>query len=243
MSDIKAFKIKRFYERDIAIRDDDTSETRVIPIRIRRLGVSEMGQFQEGFRRVVNPKSARFIYRKIDGDEQQMIGEGAAATFVISDDEVARRRVEEMSAERRAEFEQLQGDDNRHLDEFSARMIAAHVWVAPGFSLTVEDDNGEERAASSGEALAEVLAGNLSVRGALLGLIYSANSLTADQKKALRSQSALNGSSSTHVGGAAAAGVKPVPTAESAASADSVKSADVSVDLEQSPSGSSQAAG
>lgn len=221
MADEKNFKIKNFYLRDIAIDDEDLSSER-LPIRIRRFTVGQLKEFQKGFERLMNPLSARFIYRKPDNDEQALKEDGK--TYVLGPDEIKRRRESEMTPETAAEYARLSDVDDAHAVDFSSKAIAEHVSLAPGVNLSIEDESGDVTAVTDGAGLVAAFGGNLSFLIRTTKAIHDENTLTPEAKKVLRSLSALTASSPLRKGD----GPTPAAIARAAETPASAPSADVS---------------
>lgn len=226
----KTLTIKNYYPRDIPIDDEDLA-SEMLPIRIRRFTVAQLKEFQRGFERVMNPLSARFIYRKQDSDEQATQDDGN--TFVIGPAEIKRRRESEMSPETAAEYaRQSEADDTFALD-FSSKAITDHVWVAPNVKLSIEDDAGATKVVTDGAGLVEAFGGNLSFLIRITKAIHEENTMTPEAKKAWRSLSTSITSSQQPKGD----GGTPAATATSADNSDSVKSAAASAAPDPIPSG------
>jgi hypothetical protein len=217
MSD-DTFTIRTYYSRTIHI-DDGEGRDFELPVRIRRFSIDQLKAFSAGYRRCENRASDRFISRKPDGDEQEKheitIGKMTVSVPTIPDAEIRRRRLIEMPDAERDRYEALEAEDERYIADFSAQAIREHVWVKPGVRLALEASDGQVRELRTGEDLAEGFAGNLSILTALMNAVREENTLSAEEKKRLRSLSALTRSSSAAT--PTPDGVAPVATAESVA--------------------------
>jgi hypothetical protein len=239
MSEQTFISIKNFYDRTVRI-DDAEGNVVELPVRIRRFSVEQLQEFAAGYRRCENRAADRFITRKPDGDEQEMqelvIGKMTVKVPMIPDAEIRRRRLLEMSDADRERFEAQEAADETFIAEFSAKAIREHVSVKPGVRLLFETEEGSTRELQSGNDLAEAFAGNSSTLAALLNAVREENTLSADEKKRLRSLSALAASSSTST--PTAGGDAPAAIADAAEPTGTAPSAAVTDPSATTPSGS-----
>lgn len=242
MSNTKEFTIRNYYTRDIPIDDGYDGEAvaagETFPIRIRRFTVAQLQEFQRGFAQLTNPSASRFIFRKSDGEEQTLREDGRI--HVVPDDEIQRRRLEEMTAETRAVYDAASAADDAFMAQFCSQAIVDFVTVAPGFQLKAERDNGEVFQVQSGKDLVEAFGGNLSMLVRLTRAVHQENTLSPEAKKALRSLSGSTASSPTPAAVAVVDGATPAATVGSADPADSASSGAASADQDLIPSGSGE---
>lgn len=239
----KAFTIKNFYLRNIPIDDgfegDAVASGETFPIRIARFSVQKLQDFQRGYARLNAPTSTRFIFRKPDGDEQALRED--QTTHVVPNQEIQRRRLEEMTSETRAAYEAAIAADDAFMTTFCSEAIAAHVSVAPDFTLRATREGGDEEfQVKSGKDLVEAFGGNLSMLVRLTRAIHQENTLTPEAKKALRSLSGLMASSPTPAAAAGVGGATPAATAMPVEAGDSAPSGAALEGLDQSQSGSAK---
>lgn len=234
----KTFTIRNYYTRDIPIDDgfdgDAVASGATFPIRIKRFSVAQLQEFQRGFARLTNPTADRFIFRKSDGDEQDMREAAGRSEFVIPDAEIQRRRLAEMTDETRAAYDKANEADDSFMTSFCSAAITDYVTVDPSFTLNGERENGETFPIRSGADLVEAFGGNLSVLIRLTRAIHQENTLSAEAKKTLRSLSDLTASSPQPKGD----GPTPAATAPSVAPEATASNGDASEDQETRPSGS-----
>lgn len=229
MSTTKEFSLKTYYSRDHVL---DTDEAPTVPIRVRRFTAAQLETFLLGFDRLANPPSERVFYRRSEGDEQ---AKTAAGLFVVSQSEVRRRRLEEMTPEQRAAHQAQRAADEQFSIQFCAEVIRDHVWLPPGVVLKLEDDDGNERRVRKGAELAEAFAGNLATLQGFVRAVFEENALSGEQKKRLRSASSSTPSSHE---GSPNSGLRLVATAGGAAPPDSAPPAPATDGSPSIPSGS-----
>ena len=242
MSHVRAFTIRNYYTREIPIDDgvdgDAVGAEQTFPVRVRRFTVSQLQEFQRGFARVVSPTAERFIFRTSDSDEQALRADGR--TYVVPQAEVERRRQVEMDEATSQAYEAASRADDDFMSSFCSQAIADHVWLPPGVTVTVIQDDDSEVEATDGPGLVLAFGGNLSMLVRLTRVIHEENTLSPEAKKALRSLSASTVSSPTPAGVAAAAGATPDATAADAGPLASAASGAVSAAPAPSPSGSTE---
>ncbi len=256
----KTFTFKNYYTRDIPIDDGFEGEAvargETFKVRIRRFTVAQLQNFQRGFARLNNPTAARMIFRRPAGDEQAMrdiparlnekgvVVEPARSEHVVPDDEIKRRRLEEMDAEAMAAYEAANQADDTFMAEFCSEAIADYVSVAPsGVVLKAERDNGEVFQVQTGKDILEAFGGNLSMLVRLTRAIHQENTLSPEAKKVLRPLSGLTASSPMPVAAAAVDGATPAAIVASAEVEGYAPSAGVSADQDPIPSGSAALVG
>lgn len=253
--DTKTFTIRNHYTRDIPIDDGLNGEAvasgETFPVRIRRLSVAQAQEFRRGWSKVMNPTAERYIFRKPDSDEQEkrdipavlddkgVIVTAALSEHAIADDEIKRRRLEEMNDETRAQYDAADQADKDYLVVFCSEAIDKHVSVAPGFQLRAQRaDSDEVFDVKTGKDLLETFGGNLSMLTRLAGAVHVENSLSPELKKGLRLLSGLTASSPTPALAAGADGATPAATATNAEAADSALPGAAPVAPAPIPSGS-----
>jgi hypothetical protein len=219
--------IRNYYPRTIEI-DDADGNVATLPIRVRRFTVEQLQEFSIGWSRCQNRMADRLIARKYDGEEQE---KNARDVFVISDAEIHRRRLTEMTATQLAEHERLNAEDETFISMFYAATITDHVWLRPDVTLEIEEDDGTKRVIKTGterdehpgKALADEFAGNVTTLALMTLAVQQENTLSAEQKKRLRSLFDLTRSSrpptQTADGAVPVATAAPVDPPVSAASA------------------------
>ena len=236
----KEFTIKNYYEQNIPIDDgmdgDQVAAGATFPIRIRRFTVAQLKDFTRGFERTTSRSSDRYIFRKPDGDEQAFRPNGV--TYVVPDSEIERRRVLEMSPETRAAYDAASLADDAFNVEFYSQSITDHIWLPPGVTIRVENEDGTEVEVRDGAGLVTAFCGNYAMLVRLARAIYEENVLSPTQKKSSRSQSGLTPSSPLPAAAAVADGATPAATVASAGPVGSAASGDASVDQDLIPSGS-----
>jgi hypothetical protein len=241
VSDVKQFTIKNYYPRKFQLDGGLESDSESVDLCIRRFNVKQLQEFQRGYERLKRPQSARFLFRKPDGDEQLQRLDGT--TFVITDDEIRARREAEMSPEASAQYMAARDADDAYAQAFCSEAITAHIWLdANSPPLSVDTDDGlvmVKPGRGSGADLVKAFGGNLSfLMGMTLG-IHAENVLSGEQKKALRSLSASTRSLPLPEGD----GKTPAATATLAEPAGTVLSDVVSTAPALSRSGWTQVAG
>jgi len=253
----KAFTIRNYYTRDIPIDDGFDGEAvaagETFRIRIRRFTVAQLQAFQRGFARLTSPSASRFIYRKPEGDEQAMreiqaqvndqgvVTAPARTEHVIADTEIERRRLDEMTPERRAAFDAAGQADDEFMAQFCSQAITDFITVDPtGPPVNAVRENGESFRVQSGADLVEAFGGNLSMLVRLTRAIHHENTLSPEAKKVLRSLSGSTASSPTPAAAAAVDGATPAAIVTNAAPAGSAPSGAVLVGPDQTLCGSGE---
>lgn len=234
----REFRLKNYYDREHVLDDGLDEDQPAMPLRVRRFTLDQLQAFMRDFERLMSPISERAFYRRPDGDEQAkttiMRGDKAVEVFVVSQAEVRRRRLEEMTPEQRTAHDAQAAADLTFQLTFCRQAIAEHISLPPHVALVIETDSGETIRPRTGEDLAKAFEGNLSTLTGLVTAICEENTLSAEQKKRRRSLSSSSPSSSAP----SADGRTPDATAGSVASAASAPSAPVSVPPAATPSSS-----
>lgn len=228
--------IRDYFE--VVVPIDDVTGAAVIPLRIRRFNRAQMESFSIGWASVMNPPSARQLYRLHDADEQAKDDEGA---FVIPDAEIVRRRLSELTpeqlearaAQERAEFEGMIA--------FCIDQITAHVWVPTvdaqqrPVRVQREDEDGQVVLVRTGADVAALFAHNGEMLGRITRAISDANTLSPEKKRLSKLFSASTPSSLERP--SAVAGPSPAATASDVAPAASAATAPASDRPARRPSG------
>lgn len=238
MSD-QTITIRSYYERTVRI-DDAAGEPVSLPVRIRRFTKEQLRHFLAAWEACQRRPLDRLLVRRAEGDEQERrpitLRGQTIETFVVGDEEIMRRRREELTPEARAALDAEHAVHEASTHEFYAQIIREHVSVQPRVRLVFEDEHGASRDLRTGDDLVTAFAGQFAICAALALAVYQENTLSADEKKRWRSLSDLLRSSSAPI--PTAAGAAPDGTAAPAAptaSAPSAAATDASV---TSPSGS-----
>lgn len=247
MSD--AITIKNFYPHRFAIDpDDEQGELQTLPLRITRFTVDQGKDFNARRAKVLDPPHERAIFRKSEGDEQaktmHLVGTGPNARdveiFLVSDDEIRRRRIEEMAPEARAVFLAQEADDQADEYDFLVDTLRRYVRVDPSVRVhfEIEDQAGEisRIELKTGEDLLKAFGGHRQQLTRLAAAVWAENNLSALEKKAWRSLSNSTRSSGPPPMGAP--GARPDATVAPAGPEASAATAAVTASLEPTPSGS-----
>jgi len=142
-----------------------------IEVRCARVHGEPLSELMHGFRRMYSRPSAALRSYRIAPEERETTPDGA---FVISDEEIQRRRLAELTPEQRAEYERYREDEEQHARAFVTKMIEQHVSVLPG-QIEIEDlATGESRDVTTGAELVDLYGARPDVMTALLGAIMLA---------------------------------------------------------------------
>lgn len=180
--------IKTYYDRTLTV--DVDGEPVEIPICVQRFSSAQLLDFTQRFKRVEDPPAQRLIYRKPDTDEWHQTPVTVRGTsfhvFTVSDEEIRRRRLVEMSEEERQRYEAQAADDDRYTSEFCADVITKYVWVKKRVRVVLDLEGGQPVEISTGESIARAFAGNLHVMRELVRAIKDENTLGAADKQRAR---------------------------------------------------------
>lgn len=138
--------------------------------------------------------------------------------FVLPDEEIVRRRRDEMTPTEREAFAALEAEEASHALAL-VNLALSCIEVEPG-QIVVEEDDGARTDVTTGHALGALFAGRWPVMRACVREVWAANALGGELKNASRSQSDSRRSSTAS--GLAAAGPRPETTAADAAPRGSV---------------------
>lgn len=156
---------------------------------VSRFTVAEFAAFARGFQRVTDPHSVRLVSMRMPGEEQDTklaAGSEDRREFVITDEEIRRRRLVEMTAEQREEYERLHDEEEQFAGRFISEQLAAHLVLAPG--QITEGDGEDEREITSGADFVRIYGGRRDVLQAALMAIRVQNTLPESLKNDSSSQ-------------------------------------------------------
>lgn len=213
--------IKNYFPTRILLDDEDTGEPQLVTIHVKRLTVDEYGKFKADFNQCADPPSNRLVARKPDGDEQERHGEGL---FRVSDTQVIERRLFEMDPAARARFDEMLAAEELLADQFIKGSVRQYVTVPDG------EIHWDGRPITTGEGLLDVYCSRIDVLRLLVRSVLQENTLSAAQKKILKSLSASMPSSSTSP--QAPVGPRPEGTAAPASAMATVSVGDVTASIE-----------
>lgn len=197
MSD-QTFRIKNYYDRTIEI-DAADGEIVKLPVRIRRFSIAQLQDYAIERTKAMEKPHLRLISRKPDGEEQEKreitFGTTTWPVPIVSDEEVHRRRLAEMTEEQRANYDRLYEESERTVAVFHEKTIRDHIKIPPHVTLVFELEDGTERQLRTGADLVEAFAGNWATLKALGDAVYEENTMSAEAKKKSRLLSDLTTSS------------------------------------------------
>jgi hypothetical protein len=184
----RVITIKSYYDRTITI--DVDGEPVAIPIRVKRFSLEEALDFSQRFKRVEDPPAQRVFYRKLGTDEWDRtpvtVRGSTFEIFTVSDDEIRRRRLIEMSDDERARYEQQAAEDDAYTSAFCEDVIRRYVWIKPGVKVIFDIEGGQPIDVSTGESIVRAFAGNLDIMRELVRAIKDENTLSAADKQLAR---------------------------------------------------------
>jgi hypothetical protein len=125
--------------------------------------------------------------------------------FVVTDTEIRRRRLAEMTADERDTWNRQVAEDDAFAFEFLQRAVK-HVRVEPG-QVFIEEEDGTKREVTDGAELVELFGSDPQVRRQVVWAVWFENNATDELKNALRSQLDSGGSSNER--DQAAVGLRP----------------------------------
>ena len=183
---------------------------------IKRMDYGEFQEFSARSAALEKTVLDERIFRDLDGHEQAKKKDG---TYVIGWDELCQRRLQQMSADERAEIEEAQTKRLKEQDDFLRECIERYIiHVEPG-PVDVHPD-GSKHPVVDGKGLIAITGGRRTLHLQLYQAIFAENHLDEHQKKELKSQPGSSISSSER------AQDRPGPRRETtAANAESVGSA------------------
>jgi hypothetical protein len=211
----------------VRIDDPETGAIKSIAIKVKRFTVEEGTQFARDYYRSANPPSAVMLARKDTPDEQEIritpavvdgdgkITEKEKKEFVLSDEDIRKRRHAEMTDEQKAIYAKLDAEEEAFSNSFIIDTLRRYIRVVPGQDLeTVDDfesDDVEPKTVHTGADLAAAFGGREDVTTSLIRVVHLENSQTEASKKVLRSVFGFVPFSAGHE--KAADGQKPAQTA------------------------------
>jgi hypothetical protein len=226
----KGMKVRSFYPATIQLDDPETGELREVAIRVKRMDLDTFSRWAKDCKRSEDPASNRMLGRKPDGEEQEKDDQG---NYKIDAEEVARRRLVEMTDDERKRYDALDAEDEAFSKKFLAESIRQYVTVEDG-ELSYEDENGEEVTVRTGVQLLKLYGARRDVLAQLIRAIWQENTVSANTKKVWRSLSALRRSLNAQA--LAAVGQIPAPIVDAAGTAASAEIEDAP-DRHQIPCG------
>lgn len=229
--------INNFYPHQFSLdTDDESTEPQTVQLRIARFTVEQGKAFNRDWARVVDPPSKRFVFRKSDGDEQAKVVRLRSEVFVVDDEEIRRRRVQEMTPADRATFLELEQADATFEYEFLVRMLDQHISVAPWQRVRFETEEGQTLEVRTGADLVRVFGGHHAQLLRFGMAVWGENNLNPIQKKVWRAL--FTSASSSSEPGKVLLGPRPVAPAAPAENEGSVETEDATASSEPIPSGS-----
>lgn len=236
MSNTKTYRLSRHYKRTLEI-DDGVDDVIKVPSFVRRFTKDELQAFEEGWNALKNPRHELALARKHEGDEQEReeieISGDRIKVFKVSNVEVRRRRLAEMTPEQFEAFEKAEKAHVRACGDFFAKAITDHIWVRPEADIQIDLEGGGIKQLKTGADILEFVGGNSRLLQDLAALVWNENTMSPEAKKASRLRRDSTASSAAPM----AAGEKPAATAGSVESGASAAIADAMASRETSPSG------
>lgn len=201
-------KVRGFYPVTLIIDGEE------IVLRIKRMNMEEHSEFKTRFAKVSIPTLTRFVSRKNSGPEQEQNDKGE---YKIPFEEIALKRIEELSPEKRAEYETCAREDEEEAKAFLVFVCEQFVTVERG--LLEELPDGKEQSITKGIDLLRIFGARQDVIQQILEAVRRENEMDLEQKKTWRSPTALSRSSKGRR--RVRVGQKRGTTAKSAATKDS----------------------
>lgn len=165
-----------------------------VTIHIKRMDYGEFQEFSARSGALEKTVLDERIFRELDGHEQAKKKDG---TYVIGWEELCQRRLQQMSADERAEIEEAQSKRQKEQDDFIRECIERYiVHVEPGL-VDVHAD-GTKHPVVDGKGLIAITGGRRTLHVQLYQAIFAENHLDEGQKKVLRSQLGSSISSNEH---------------------------------------------
>ena len=217
-------KVRQFYPVTLSIDGED------VALRVKRMTMDEHAEFIGRGVRVGVPTYVRFVSRESSGPEQEQDEKGC---YAIPFEELAERKLLELSPDKRSEFEEASAADEAYAKEFLTWVFEQFVTVEKG--LVEELPDGSEKSITAGLDFLRVFGARSDVLHRVLGAVRKENELDATQKKSWRSL--LDSSPSSNGRDQALAGQKRETTASPVGTEDSADSA-VATKKQQDRSGS-----
>ena len=171
-------KVRQFYPVTLVIDGEE------IALRVKRMTMEEHSEFSTRLVKVGTPTYQRFVSRGTSEKEQAKDDNG---DYVIPFEELVKRKLEELSLDKRAEFEEAAAADEANAKEFLTWVLDQFVTVEKG--LVEELPDGSERSVAEGLDFLRVFGARQDVLQKVLGAVREENELDANRKKTLRSPS------------------------------------------------------
>lgn len=204
-------QVHAHYKTTTIIDDPDTGADVEVRTCIKRLTLDEFSAFYSNYVKSANAPSDALVARQPDHpDEMARVAEGGA--FVLSDVVVRERRLAAMTEDERTRFDNMDAAEEAFSRRFLADTITRFVTFEP--DQVWDDSSGEKKAVVKGEDIVRIYGGRQDVLRQLLQAVMFENTMSAAQKKVLRSRSAFERSLTARQPGAA--GTRPAPSAPGA---------------------------
>lgn len=183
-------KIANHYRRKVRIDDAEGNDIE-LELCVRRFSAAQLQTFTEGWKRTTAPRAEWQIARTSPEEletEVQTVGRLTRSVFKVTDAEIRRRRLNEMTPEQLAAFRRTEDEDEAFALKFYTDAIREHLWIPAHVTLRLEGDNGDVRTLRTGQDLVDAFAGNLSTLAMLVLLILQENTWSPDQKQTFHAQ-------------------------------------------------------
>ena len=207
-----SMKVRSYFPVTLTVDGEEIS------LRIKRMTMEEHSDFSTRLAKVGVPTYIRFVSRASSGPEQEQNEEGE---YLISFEKIAEKRLGEMDAEKRAEYEAAAELDEKQAKEFLAYVAEQFVTVERGL---IEETSEGEKSVTSGLDFLRIFGARRDVLQQLLEAVRQENELDAEQKKTWRSLIVSSPSSGEQ--SPDPVGPKPETTAENAATGGSANRED-----------------
>lgn len=155
--------------------------------------------------------------------------------YRIPDDEIRRRRNQDLTPEQRVELAQYRQEEQDAYEAFLTFCIRDFVTIAPGQFEFEDEDSGDVTPITTGAQVLQFFGGRADLLRQLLHAVRRENLSTAEEKKAWRSRSASTRSSVAR--GPEADGPTPDGAATPAGTEDSAPSAAATASIEETSYG------
>lgn len=203
-----AVKILPYYATGVLL-DLGDGVPQLVTMHAARLSPDQYASFEASMKRLNEPTALRLLGgRKQDGPEQE---KNEAGAFLISDRQITRIRVAELSPEAKATYDAAVQEEETWARKFVRGAVDQYVTFPEG-----EITGPSDEAITKGLQLVDLYPGCLDMHRALVMAVYAENTVGPQQKKIWRSLSGSNRSSGEV--SPAAVGTTPAPTAAVAVS-------------------------
>lgn len=177
-------KVRGYFPYSLTIDGDE------VVLRLKRMTLEEWYAFNATFAKTAQPTILRFAGRQPDGPEQACDEQG---TYLVPWEQIVEKRLGEMTAERRAEYDAAVEADEADARVFLTEVFARYVTVERGVIEELPD--GTECSVTDGKDFLRVFGARGDVLGSVLAAVRTENTLDASQKKVSPSRVASAGSS------------------------------------------------